>query len=208
MCLYVRLLSQSFSLWSYAFRNFNHNKRKGKGNWLLKLCRFCKVVAVWKVVRLHLLPCLICLTIFQVASFPFNDHNCPPIQLITFFCQSAYSWLKQDIENVVVVHCKAGMARTGLMISSLLLFLKVRIMRYDHHPHKELFPEFIGKLLLIIIFLHCPWIQYFLCHFPAVLPNSWGVHQLLQPKKMHRWEGSSSPKPDCQSIIYVEFNMF
>ncbi|CAO2152455.1 unnamed protein product [Urochloa humidicola] len=37
---------------------------------------------------------------------------------------SAYSWLKEDIENVVVVDCKAGKARTGLMISSLLLFLK------------------------------------------------------------------------------------
>ncbi|KAK0581174.1 hypothetical protein LWI29_010999 [Acer saccharum] len=60
----------------------------------------------------------------KVASFPFDDHNCPPIQLIISFCQSAYSWLKQDIENVVVVHCKAGMARTGLMISSLLLYLK------------------------------------------------------------------------------------
>lgn len=63
----------------------------------------------------------------QVASFPFDDHNCPPVQLISLFCQSAYSWLKEDIENVVVVHCKAGMARTGLMISSLLLYLKVRI---------------------------------------------------------------------------------
>ncbi|CAN4112167.1 unnamed protein product [Withania somnifera] len=60
----------------------------------------------------------------KVACFPFDDHNCPPIQLIILFCQSAYSWLKEDIENVVVVHCKAGMARTGLMISSLLLYLK------------------------------------------------------------------------------------
>ncbi|CAN6482363.1 unnamed protein product [Victoria cruziana] len=60
----------------------------------------------------------------KVASFPFDDHNCPPIQLIISFCQSSYAWLKQDIENVVVVHCKAGMARTGLMISSLLLYLK------------------------------------------------------------------------------------
>ncbi|XP_073009734.1 phosphatidylinositol 3,4,5-trisphosphate 3-phosphatase and protein-tyrosine-phosphatase PTEN2A-like isoform X1 [Typha latifolia] len=60
----------------------------------------------------------------KVACFPFDDHNCPPVQLIKLFCQSAYSWLKEDIENVVVVHCKAGIARTGLMISSLLLYLK------------------------------------------------------------------------------------
>ncbi|KAH7520234.1 hypothetical protein FEM48_Zijuj08G0122600 [Ziziphus jujuba var. spinosa] len=61
----------------------------------------------------------------KVASFPFEDHNCPPIDLIRSFCQSSYSWLKEDIQNVVVVHCKAGMARTGLMICSLLLFLKL-----------------------------------------------------------------------------------
>ncbi|CAI8588919.1 unnamed protein product [Vicia faba] len=60
----------------------------------------------------------------KVASFPFSDHNCPSIQLIASFCQSAYSWLKEDIQNVVVVHCKAGMGRTGLMVCSLLLFLK------------------------------------------------------------------------------------
>ncbi|XLR10886.1 hypothetical protein S83_038824, partial [Arachis hypogaea] len=45
----------------------------------------------------------------QVASFPFDDYNCPPLQLVISFCHSAYSWLKLDIENVVVVHCKAGM---------------------------------------------------------------------------------------------------
>lgn len=66
-----------------------------------------------------------------MASFPFDDHNCPPIQLIISFCQSAYSWLKEDIENVVVVHCKAGMARTGLMISSLLLYLKVIFLHME-----------------------------------------------------------------------------
>ena len=199
---------QSFSTLESCFWKFKSpQKEKVKVIGCLKF--LCIVVSLWKVVVLQPLPCLICLTIFQVASFPFDDHNCPPIQLITSFCQSAYSWLKQDIENVVVVHCKAGMARTGLMISSLLLFLKVRIVRYDHQPHKDVvFPEFSGPLLLIIMFLHCWWIQHFICHFPAVLPDSWGVHQLLQPKKMLRWEGSSSPKSDCQSITCVEFNIF
>lgn len=60
----------------------------------------------------------------KAASFPFDDHNCPPIHLISSFCQSAYTWLKADVDNVVVVHCKAGLGRTGLMISSLLLSLK------------------------------------------------------------------------------------
>ncbi|KAI3855517.1 hypothetical protein MKX03_004374 [Papaver bracteatum] len=60
-------------------------------------------------------------SLFEGKVACFDDHICPPIQLITSFCLSA--------ENVVVVHCKAGMARTGLMISSLLLYLK-RYVKY------------------------------------------------------------------------------
>lgn len=84
------------------------------------LWRICASVKVLNILQLYNVE------YEQVASFPFDDHNCPPIHLIKLFCQSAYSWLKEDILNVVVVHCKAGMARTGLMICSLLLFLKVR----------------------------------------------------------------------------------
>lgn len=61
----------------------------------------------------------------QVACFPFDDHNCPPLHLILAFCQSALSWLRSGMDHVVVVHCKAGMGRTGIMIASLLLFLNV-----------------------------------------------------------------------------------
>ena len=64
-------------------------------------------------------------SVLSAASFPFDDHNCPPIHLISSFCESACTWLKADVENVVVVHCKAGLGRTGLMISSLLLYMKV-----------------------------------------------------------------------------------
>jgi phosphatidylinositol-3,4,5-trisphosphate 3-phosphatase/dual-specificity protein phosphatase PTEN len=53
-----------------------------------------------------------------------DENNCPPLQLVTTFCQSAYKYLKAGLENVVVVHCKGGMAHAGLMISCLLLYLK------------------------------------------------------------------------------------
>ncbi|XP_021753352.1 phosphatidylinositol 3,4,5-trisphosphate 3-phosphatase and protein-tyrosine-phosphatase PTEN2A-like [Chenopodium quinoa] len=85
----------------------------------------------------------------KVASCPFDDHNCPPIQLIKSFCQSAYSWLKEDIENVVVVHCKAGMARTGLMICSLLVYLKffpTAEESIDYYNQKRCFD---GKALVL-----------------------------------------------------------
>jgi protein-tyrosine phosphatase len=86
--------------------------------------------------------------IFQVACFPFDDHNCPPIQLVISFCHSAYSWLKEDIENVVVVHCKAGKARTGLMISSLLLFLKVKLVALCNNENNTC-PKIFTKFLTV-----------------------------------------------------------
>ncbi|KAK1383236.1 phosphatidylinositol 3,4,5-trisphosphate 3-phosphatase and protein-tyrosine-phosphatase PTEN2A-like [Heracleum sosnowskyi] len=76
----------------------------------------------------------------KVACFPFDDHNSPPIHLILLFCQSCYSWLKENILNVVVVHCKAGRARTGLMICSLLLYLKLFATAeecIDHYNQKR-----------------------------------------------------------------------
>ncbi|XP_024359682.1 phosphatidylinositol 3,4,5-trisphosphate 3-phosphatase and protein-tyrosine-phosphatase PTEN2A isoform X5 [Physcomitrium patens] len=59
----------------------------------------------------------------KVACFPFQTNNCPPLQLVSAFCEAVHTWLKAGLENVVVVHCKGGMARTGLMISCLLLHL-------------------------------------------------------------------------------------
>ncbi|QDZ21055.1 tensin phosphatase [Chloropicon primus] len=59
----------------------------------------------------------------KVASFPFDDHNCPPLRLIQAFVESAKSWLRQSMSHVVVVHCKAGKSRTGLMICCLLIYL-------------------------------------------------------------------------------------
>ncbi|KAF5207188.1 Phosphatidylinositol 3,4,5-trisphosphate 3-phosphatase and protein-tyrosine-phosphatase PTEN2A [Thalictrum thalictroides] len=107
----------------------------------------------------------------KVASFPFEDHNCPPIELMLLFCQSAYSWLKEDIENVVVVHCKAGTARTGLMISSLLLFLKflpTAEESIDHYNQKRCLD---GKGLVLPSQIR--YVKYFesiITHFDGKIP--------------------------------------
>ncbi|KAF0993356.1 hypothetical protein HZS_2179, partial [Henneguya salminicola] len=55
-------------------------------------------------------------------AFPFNDHRTPPFELIYAFCESANKFLSMNKDNVIIVHCKAGKGRTGLMICCYLLF--------------------------------------------------------------------------------------
>eukprot|EP01117_Protostelium_nocturnum_P006274 TRINITY_DN2264_c0_g1_i1.p1 TRINITY_DN2264_c0_g1~~TRINITY_DN2264_c0_g1_i1.p1 ORF type:complete len:659 (-),score=180.26 TRINITY_DN2264_c0_g1_i1:185-2161(-) len=58
----------------------------------------------------------------RVECFPFDDHNAPPFDLIHRFCENAKQWIDADPENIIVVHCKAGKGRTGVMICTYLLF--------------------------------------------------------------------------------------
>ncbi|PON40818.1 Tensin phosphatase, C2 domain containing protein [Parasponia andersonii] len=140
----------------------------------------------------------------KVASFPFDDHNCPPIQLITLFCQSAYSWLKEDIENVVVVHCKAGMARTGLMISSLLLYLKffpTAEESMDYYNQKRCFD---GKGLVLPSQIR--YVKYFeriLTYFNGEIPP--GRRCMLRGFRLHRcpyWIRPSITVSDHNGVLF------
>ncbi|XP_052201512.1 phosphatidylinositol 3,4,5-trisphosphate 3-phosphatase and protein-tyrosine-phosphatase PTEN2A [Diospyros lotus] len=141
----------------------------------------------------------------KVASFPFDDHNCPPIQLITLFCQSAYSWLKEDIENVVVVHCKAGMARTGLMISSLLLYLKffpTAEESIDYYNQKRCID---GKGLVLPSQIR--YVKYFervLTYFGGEIPS--GRRCMLRGFRLHRcpyWIRPSITVSDHNGAIFT-----
>lgn len=64
-----------------------------------------------------------------VATYPFDDHNAPPFELIRPFCDDMDLWLKEDDRNIAVVHCKAG------KVSSLVCMY---IMWQSHDSAKEI----------------------------------------------------------------------
>eukprot|EP00300_Choanocystis_sp_HF-7_P003495 c12675_g1_i1.p1 GENE.c12675_g1_i1~~c12675_g1_i1.p1 ORF type:complete len:428 (+),score=79.87 c12675_g1_i1:80-1285(+) len=81
----------------------------------------------FKVFNLCIEKCYDATNFEWMANFPFEDHNAPPLEMIPAFCASASSWLKNGTgtDHVVCIHCKAGKSRTGLMVCSLLLHLKL-----------------------------------------------------------------------------------
>ncbi|CAF4371911.1 unnamed protein product, partial [Didymodactylos carnosus] len=59
----------------------------------------------------------------QVCSdFTFEDHNPPSLKMILSFCQHAESQLKDQQDRTLVIHCKAGKGRTGVMACCFLLY--------------------------------------------------------------------------------------
>lgn len=77
------------------------------------------------------------------ATFPFEDHGAPPLELIRAFCQSAKGWMCQGLDRVVAIHCKAGKGRTGVMACCLLMHLGYHktaaesIAYYNHRRTKD-----------------------------------------------------------------------
>ncbi|CAM6088650.1 unnamed protein product [Calypogeia fissa] len=58
----------------------------------------------------------------RVEVIPFDDNHVPPLHLIRIFCESVQQWLDEDPANVVVIHCRAGKGRTGLMVCAYLVY--------------------------------------------------------------------------------------
>ena len=57
-----------------------------------------------------------------ILRYPFQDHHPPALAAVVHFCRRVEQLLRDDPENVVAVHCKAGKGRTGVMVCSWLLW--------------------------------------------------------------------------------------
>ncbi|XP_046860146.1 tensin-1-like isoform X2 [Xenia sp. Carnegie-2017] len=60
----------------------------------------------------------------QVLDFGWPDHLAPPLERLVSICKSIDSWLKSDPQHVVVVHCKGGKGRTGVVVASYMHYSK------------------------------------------------------------------------------------
>jgi phosphatidylinositol-3,4,5-trisphosphate 3-phosphatase and dual-specificity protein phosphatase PTEN len=56
------------------------------------------------------------------VDFGFEDHQAPPFEKMEKLCKHVLDWLRKSDNNVVVIHCKAGKGRTGLMICCVLIY--------------------------------------------------------------------------------------
>ena len=64
-------------------------------------------------------------TFYKQSSYPFPDHEAPPLNLFLPFCQDAKAFLDEDEKNIVAIHCKAGKGRTGTFVCALMLYLNI-----------------------------------------------------------------------------------
>eukprot|EP01059_Diplonema_ambulator_P033000 TRINITY_DN6723_c0_g1_i1.p1 TRINITY_DN6723_c0_g1~~TRINITY_DN6723_c0_g1_i1.p1 ORF type:complete len:610 (+),score=95.20 TRINITY_DN6723_c0_g1_i1:49-1878(+) len=116
----------------------------------------------------------------RVERFNIDDHQPCNLSIIYDFCVSASEYLDADIQHVIIVHCKGGKGRTGMMICSHLVWSGVCQSVEDARERFGLMRTEIGSVKVQTV--ESPSQNLYLKYFEQCLTNvGLGIRCIYNP---------------------------
>uniref|UniRef100_A0A8C8R548 Tensin 3 n=1 Tax=Pelusios castaneus TaxID=367368 RepID=A0A8C8R548_9SAUR len=86
----------------------------------------------------------------KIMDVGWPDLHAPPLDKICTICKAMESWLNSDPQHVVVIHCRGGKGRIGVVISSYMHFTNVSAsadQALDRFAMKKFFDDKVSTLM-------------------------------------------------------------
>ncbi|NXF97312.1 TENS3 protein, partial [Eubucco bourcierii] len=86
----------------------------------------------------------------KIVDVGWPDLHAPPLDKVCTICKAMESWLNSDPQHVVVIHCRGGKGRIGVVISSYMHFTNVSAsadQALDRFAMKKFFDDKVSALM-------------------------------------------------------------
>ncbi|KAM6104192.1 tensin-3 isoform 3-T3 [Theristicus caerulescens] len=86
----------------------------------------------------------------KIMDLGWPDLHAPPLDKVCTICKAMESWLNNDPQHVVVIHCRGGKGRIGVVISSYMHFTNVSAsadQALDRFAMKKFFDDKVSALM-------------------------------------------------------------
>ncbi|NXI45017.1 TENS3 protein, partial [Galbula dea] len=86
----------------------------------------------------------------KIMDVGWPDLHAPPLDKVCTICKAMESWLNNDPQHVVVIHCRGGKGRIGVVISSYMHFTNVSAsadQALDRFAMKKFFDDKVSSLM-------------------------------------------------------------
>ncbi|XP_061852978.1 tensin-3 isoform X2 [Colius striatus] len=86
----------------------------------------------------------------KIMDVGWPDLHAPPLDKVCTICKAMESWLNNDPQHVVVIHCRGGKGRIGVVISSYMHFTTVSAsadQALDRFAMKKFFDDKVSALM-------------------------------------------------------------
>ncbi|KFW72977.1 Tensin-3 [Pygoscelis adeliae] len=86
----------------------------------------------------------------KIMDVGWPDLHAPPLDKVCTICKAMESWLNSDPQRVVVIHCRGGKGRIGVVISSYMHFTNVSAsadQALDRFAMKKFFDDKVSALM-------------------------------------------------------------